>query len=278
MTVSVIIPVARRDLLQTCRRSVDESIALCDANVDWDIVEVFDDERKGVSWARNEGLRRSTGEYIAWVDDDDVVSEDWASAICEGVESRPDVLSFNAKVEWRDTSRSGYCVGGEANAADVMSERANGQLWNKVIRRELFDGLEFRGAVHEDYRLLCELLPKARTFKHIPKTLYVYCRGRDSASQFPNVESARKALNDLIEMCEKAPAGHRCEMRKGIAQGVADFCVNAKGTWPLRKFILRCLPGLMIDRRLSVTVKGKCILAALGYRRRNNVGAKQQAF
>lgn len=269
MKVSVIIPVGNRTGYAECKKSILHSMEADNAKkCDWELVEVFDDEHRGVSWARNEGLRRASGEYIAWVDDDDLVTEDWATAICEGLESRPDILSFNAKVEWQDSSRGGYCVGGEANAADVMSERTNSQLWNKVIRQDLFEGLEFMGAVHEDYRLLCELLPKAGAIKHIPKPLYIYRRRHNGASQFHNAEGAREALRGLIEMCENAPPAHRCEMSKGIAQRIADFCINAKGTWPLRRFILRCLPVMIIDRGLSVRVKGKCILAALGYSRR----------
>lgn len=270
MKVSVIVPVGNRAGYAECKKSILHSLELEGAKkCEWELVEMFDDEHRGVSWARNEGLRRASGEYIAWVDDDDVVTEDWAATICEGLESCPDVLSFNAIVEWQDSSRSGYCVGGEANAVDVMSERTNSQLWNKVVRRELFDGLVFKGAVHEDYRLLCELLPKAGAFTHIPKTLYEYRRRRNGASQFPDAESACEALIGLVEMCEKASPVHRREMRKGVAMRIADFCINAKGTRPLRRFILMCLPGMMIDRRISAMVKGKCILAALGFSRRS---------
>jgi len=265
----VIIPIGNREVYRSCKDSILQSVA--DAardDCDWELVEVFDDERKGVAWARNEGLRRATGDYVAWVDDDDVVTKDWASAIGAGLESRPDVLSFNVQVEWRDSSRSGYCIGSEANAADVMSERTNSQLWNKVIRRELFEGLAFHGALHEDYRLLCALLPKARTFKHVPKTLYVYRRSRTGASQFPNVERACEALTGLIEMCEMAPADYRREMRKGVIQRIADFCLHEKGNWPLRRFVQGGLLGLLIDGGISARVKIKCILAALGYSRR----------
>lgn len=269
MKVSVIIPVGDREVYAACKESFLRSVEKDEAKgCEWELVEVFDDEHNGVSWARNEGLRRATGEYIAWIDADDVVTEDWAAVICEGLESRPDVLSFNAKVEWQGSSRNGYCIGSEANVLDVMAERTNSQLWNKVIRRGLFEGLVFHGALHEDYRLLCELLPKAKTFKYVAKPLYIYCRGLDGASQFPDAESARLALNGLIEMCEKLQPDHRREMRKGVAQRIADFCINSKGNWPLRGFILKGIFGLMTDGRISARVKAKCILAALGYSRR----------
>lgn len=269
MMVSVIIPVGNRTRYVECKKSILHSIESENATkCEWELVEVFDDAHNGVSWARNEGLRRASGEYIAWVDDDDVVDVDWAGMICDGLESHPDVLSFNARVEWRDCLRKGYCIGGEANAADVMAERANSQLWNKVIRHELFAGLVFQGVMHEDYRLLCELLPKAITFRHVPKTLYVYRRSLNGASQFLNTEGSLRALYGLVEMCERSPCAYRREMQKGIAQRIADYCINAKGTWSLRCFILRSLPCVMIDGGISARVKGKCLLAALGFSRR----------
>ena len=265
MKVSVIIPIGNREVYAECKESFLHSIEKCEANsCKWELVEVFDDEHKGVSWARNEGLKKASGEYVAWIDADDEVTSDWASVICDGLESCPDVLSFNARVVWRDSLRIGYYIGGEANAADVMSERTNSQLWNKVIRRGLFNGLEFKGVVHEDYRLLCELLPMAKTFKHISKTLYTYRRTRKGASQFPNAESARKALNGLIEMCENLQANYKQDMQKGVTQRIADFCINSMGDWNLRKFILKYFFGLVIDSGISTMVKVKCLLAAMG--------------
>ena len=98
MIVSVIIPIGCRDFLEDCRRSVYSSIEKCAANVKCEVVEVFDDERKGVSWARNEGLKRANGDWIAWVDCDDIVEENWFSEIADAIEyhADSDIIQFDA--------------------------------------------------------------------------------------------------------------------------------------------------------------------------------------
>lgn len=218
-----------------------------------------------VSEARNEGLAKSSGDYVAWVDADDNVSEDWLPEISRALQDEPDVVSFNAKVEWLNCRRPSYIIGGAAYPADVMSERATGQLWNKIIRRSLFDGLNFKNAIHEDYRLLCELLPKAERIIHIDKPLYVYRRGRDGLSQHANQTEEIMALNELIFMCEHLLEDwQRCEMSKGVVQRVADFCRNAKSTAALRRFLRSKLGLILLDKRVSMRVKIKVFLAAFG--------------
>lgn len=265
MKISIIIPIGDKASYESCKASVLSSIAASNVKGDnIELIEIFDDDHKGVAWARNEGLHRASGDYIAWVDSDDEVREDWLPSILFGLAGKPDVLSFNVLVEWVGANRSSYKIGGPAYAADVMAERQNGQLWNKVIRRELFSGLSFRGATHEDYCLLCELLPKARTFNYIDKVLYVYRRSVKGLSQHPEVELGLMAILGLIEFCGKAPYRWRREIKKGVAQRAADFCLNAESSQELRRFIRGTLLSIFFDAGLSVRTKAKCLLAGLG--------------
>ena len=217
-----------------------------------------------VSAARNEGLSRATGEYVAWVDADDEIGEEWLSSILLGLAANPDVLSFNARVVWSDGKRPSYTIGSPAYAADVMAERTNGQLWNKVIKRELYEGIIFKGAAHEDYMALCELLPRASTFAHLDKELYVYRRSVSGLSQYGDVDLALNAILELIEFCADVPTEWSRDIKKGVAQRVADFCRNAESSLELRRFIRKALPLIFFDAGLSMRTKIKCLLAGLG--------------
>ena len=91
--VSVIIPVYQaEETLQECVLSVkqqsyadleilliddgstDEGVSLCDRlSRQDDRIKVFHEENRGVSAARNKGLREATGTYVMFVDADDVL-------------------------------------------------------------------------------------------------------------------------------------------------------------------------------------------------------------
>ena len=173
---------------------------------------------KPVAAARNVGLARATGEYVAWVDADDEVADDWLEAILRGLAERPDVLSFNARVEWHDGSgRKPYAIDG----------RRAGQLWCKVFRRSLFDGLQFEGAVHEDWRIQCQM-PKNLRRTHVDRELYVYQRHADGLSQHRDAGAVLRALWGLLKICNS------WTMFCGICERAWDFAKT-----PLRKMFRR---------------------------------------
>lgn len=176
-----------------------------------------------VSAARNEGLRRATGDYIAWVDADDDITPDYFKEITSILQlplttttSSPSIISFNIRVEWHDGSnRPSYFLDG----------RATGQLWRKVFRRSLFDGLTFEGAVHEDYRIQCQM-PRDLVHHHIDKVLYVYKRRASGLSQHHDFMASLSALWGLIKICNS------WDMFRGILERAWDLAKT-----PLRKIL-----------------------------------------
>ncbi|MDP9132746.1 MAG: glycosyltransferase family 2 protein, partial [Nitrospirota bacterium] len=70
--VSVVIPSLGRDTLALCRAALTKQTRQPD-----EVIVAIDQHRRGVAWARNEGIARATGDLIAFADDDGIPPPDW---------------------------------------------------------------------------------------------------------------------------------------------------------------------------------------------------------
>ena len=61
-------------------------------------VEVVHDRGRGLSRARNVGLRHVRSEWVVYVDDDCVVASDWAASLDEVLDAHPDVALVSGDV------------------------------------------------------------------------------------------------------------------------------------------------------------------------------------
>ncbi len=71
-TISVIIPTLGRGTIAQTREALSQQTRHAD-----EICEILDGDRRGISWARNEGIRRSSGDLVVFVDDDCIPPPDW---------------------------------------------------------------------------------------------------------------------------------------------------------------------------------------------------------
>lgn len=183
MKLSVIVPCLARDAgVEKCLGEIRRQAAAGGAELDLVVVE-------GVSpcgKARNEGLRRATGDYLAWVDADDEILEGWWGELVAAIAQKPDVVVFGWRDDYRgcdDGPRAADCATGETLLRAVLRDASPfGFLWNKVIRRELWDGLRFDENLRlmTDFDLVPEVLGKARRIATVDRVLYRYRYLEDS--------------------------------------------------------------------------------------------------
>lgn len=253
---SIIIPVYDvRAFVETCLQSVfrqippdvqvilvddgstDGSGEICDAYARrYPQAEVLHLSHRGVGAARNAGLRAARGEYLLWVDPDDWVSEAWFQAIDEAISKRrPDLLVFDF-IEWEDGQkrqsaygRSGGAIDRELFLSDVTRDiRMNSSLWNKVIRKALYDGLQFDETLRclEDYALLHHLILRADSVLYCPLFLYHYRIRSDSLVRTRNLDvSYQSYLVALQRKAEIEATGRTCDSMGCVLQA-KGFCRN----------------------------------------------------
>lgn len=169
--------------------------------LDVELVVVDDSESRGPSWARNEGLRRATGNVVFFIDADDVVKPEFFSRLLDALESSGAdfILSSYAYAPLkRDYNLSGNAAIREAmlpaffgysfddvrrwNAGgDLGALREQGSANRSVFRREFLDrhGIRFdeRLLFYEDAPFMAECACRAERVASISDILYDYTPG-----------------------------------------------------------------------------------------------------
>ena len=85
--ISLIIPTVNRDSLSVVKESIEGQTLAPD-----ELIVIKDVDRKGASWARNRGIEQSTGDLIAFTDDDCLLERDWLEKLVDAL------LKFEADV------------------------------------------------------------------------------------------------------------------------------------------------------------------------------------
>jgi glycosyltransferase involved in cell wall biosynthesis len=155
------------------------------------------DKEQGLSNSRNFGINESKGEYVAFLDDDTVVSQHWLEAVQKGIASGGDVLGgpliplYKAKPpSWWTEKDFGYMAG----VGNIYGKRIWGA--NMIFEKRVFHKIGFfdsRLGRKKGKLLSCEedkLIKKARLCCH-----YLFL---PDAKVLHVVQSKRMTLNYII--------------------------------------------------------------------------------
>lgn len=168
----------------------------------------------GSGSARNLGLAEAKGEYLVFVDGDDWVHPKYLELLLAGMEcSGADVVQCGYEVTrsrqtepgnqsphrtWEYTCREYmkcFCTR-QDHVRTVV-------LWNKLYRKELFDGLAFpEGKSVDDEYLFCPVISRAKKIVEIGNILYYYYQsGNSQMRRKPDIR-----MVDRIEAVEQQMA------------------------------------------------------------------------
>lgn len=164
--------------------SPDNCGKICDEYAELDArIIVVHQKNRGLSGARNTGLRYAKGEYVAFVDSDDWISSDMYQTLVNLVElndldmARSSVVEtdgdgWKCVLKWGGTSEP---ILGEGAFALYFKEFLSKPVWNAVYRREVVWGiLSPEGCHSEDNYVSGRYLYRSQRMMITSKTFYYY--------------------------------------------------------------------------------------------------------
>ena len=187
------------ELLLIENGSTDKSMEVCNQYKYHDKVSVYSIDSNGVSSARNFGLNKALGEYIWFVDSDDIISVGAIECLNKKVRelSEPDVLIFahDEIINEQKTTPKLLPIEGRIDKATAVNGLFNANLWsgfvwNKLIKNnsEVLKKCPFPENIHmiEDLVFTTKLFLSYRSYAVINSNLYSYRQRRGSISRVFN--------------------------------------------------------------------------------------------
>lgn len=174
--------------------STDSSGLLCDNyKEDDNRITVIHQNNSGVSSARNQGLARVNGDYIAFVDADDYLSPDYIQSLYSNINDADISICgyyrFSDSVPPRESllSISPELSHDELYHYVLCNNHIGGYLWNKLFHSKIVieNNIRFNTTLRigEDMLWITEYLKHTNTGIYIPTPLYYYRNNSASTLQ-----------------------------------------------------------------------------------------------
>lgn len=232
--------------------STDKSGKICDEYAKKDQrIKVVHQRNGGAYLARNNGLKRASGEYLTFVDPDDYVATKYVEKMMNKMtQKKVDIVQCNSMVVDKrgiELNKGTICdcvLDGHTAAKKMLYQTTvNSSLWGKIFKKELFNEFDFPIArTHEDLYSLYFILQKAGKVVVMDEPLYYYYIRQDGSirSKFsektigiidivnkieddaktnhPELAAAAKSrkVNAYFFVLRKIPNGKHKDLKKGL--------------------------------------------------------------
>lgn len=211
--ISVIIPVYKvEDYLKRCVDSVlaqtyqnieiilvddgspDHCPKMCDDYAKkQEKIRVIHQGNKGLSGARNAGIDAAQGEYIAFLDSDDLWSPYFLESLYDAmIQNNADISQCRWEYMHGDSLKEAYdpnvakhCFSGREMLANLYIRTGAYYVvaWNKLYKRKLFETIRYpEGRIHEDEATTYRLFDLAEKCVFVDNALYGYYVGSNGTS------------------------------------------------------------------------------------------------
>lgn len=212
--------------------STDRSGTICDElkRIDQRII-VIHQENQGLSVARNIGLDRATGDWIAFLDSDDWLEKEAYEVLLSIADDyKADISSCLSRTvcdgeEPKDANDSGNIYEYD-NITSIVAElrkkeKLRIEVWNKLWKRALIGDIRFApGQVSEDVHFDRLVFLKAERIIHVDKTLHNYLVGRPGSTN-SSFKVARFFVFDEYDLFIRELESKKCNDAAMIVRNMA---------------------------------------------------------
>jgi len=170
---SILIPTVpwRSKKLKELLKQLDPQVARI-AGVE--LLVLRDNRIMSIGEKRNKLRALSHGRYVSFVDDDDMVADDYVTSIVSEISAAPDVINFTVRVEGYGPPK--LCKYGlSLQHADLPAEYHRKPNHIMAWKREIAVSVDFPEIAYgEDTVWAEEVAKRARSERTIPRILYTY--------------------------------------------------------------------------------------------------------
>lgn len=168
----------------------------------------------GLSSARNYGLDRITGDYVSFIDSDDLIDKNFIYSILQGCIKYDALIGMSGRVMFNDNLRKDMFTLPEIQlwSSEVATSRflkwdnIDGSVCDKIFHISLFSNRRFpEGRISEDLPVFVGALIQAGNIVHIGKPMYYYFQreGSITNSKFSSdkisiLDSASEVFNVVM--------------------------------------------------------------------------------
>ncbi len=188
--------------------SRDSSPAICmEYCAGFPFFHYYRKENGGLADARNYGIAKAKGRWLAFVDSDDYVERNFIHRLHAAAAAGGAKMACCGYYEERESERtriayprSGQIGGKEFFRSILDGEEIGNFICNKIFAAELFEGIAFpKGKRYEDMRTLYKLADRCDRIGVLNEALYHYIYRKGSLAHGYGTGNAK----ELIEACEE---------------------------------------------------------------------------
>ena len=209
-------------------------------------------QNQGLSGARNTGIQMATGEYLQFVDGDDMLAKAPYEHCLDIIrKNHPEMVIFDFTKS--SPKNNSYKDSPLQSGSDYMRhQNIRGTACGYLLRRSILGDLRFTpGIYHEDEEFTPQLILRAETICVTNAEAYLYRVRPNSIITDQHIRKKIKKINDmkgvllrLNTIADRLPTNDKTAMQRRVAQLTMDYLYNIIQQMKSRHYLERKIEEL----------------------------------